>query len=141
MKLRSCVIRYLRYFFINLLCSSLTLFINSDMLINRFRVQLVATVIFLIVCMADAYKFGEYFGKQKHLKYGVVYPYAGFLLTSYICHFMIKTSRFKYLFLPFCVFGYYDIPRLASLTLVHIIICVFMALCLYMGRKKFYKNI
>ena len=141
MRVQSCINRYARYFFVSLFCSSLTLFINSDMLVNRLGLQLVSTAVFMIFIMVDSYIFSSYFGKNMHIKFGIIYPYAGFVVTSYICHFLITTSRFKYLFLPFCIFTQYNVSRFVSLTLVHLIFSGLMALCLYMGKKKFYKNL
>jgi len=141
MKLRSCINRYIRYFFVSILCSLPTLFINSHMLINRFRLHLVSTIIFLIFIMVDSYKFGAYFGKHKHVKYGIIYPFAGLVLTTYICHFLIKSSRFKYLFLHLCTCQYFGIPRFLSMTIIYVVAIGLMSLCLYMGKRKFYRNL
>lgn len=138
MKLASCFRRYLRYFALSAACSAITLFINSDMLVNKFRLQIIATAVFIIGLSVDTYIFASYFGKKKHCNYGIYYPYTMFALTSIAAHFFIKSARWKYLFLPLDIMESFGMSRFFSVITVHTIIILIFMLCIYLGRKKFY---
>lgn len=140
MRARSCFIRYLRYVLQCGICSLLTFFINSDMMINRFRLQVVSTVLFIFVLAIDSYMFESYFGKKKHFKFGIVYPYAMFAATSYIFHFAISSVRWNYLFLPYDILECFGFERIISLTVVHIVSILVIAISAKLGKFKFYKN-
>ena len=140
MRARSCFIRYLRYVLQCGICSLLTFFINSDRLINEFRLQVVSTVLFMLVLAIDSYVFESYFGKKKHFKFGIVYPYAMFAVTSYILHFAIRSVRWNYLFLPYDILECFGFERIYSLTIVHIITIAVISVCAKLGKSKFYKN-
>lgn len=140
MRTRSCFIRYLRYVLQCGMCSLLTFFINSDMLINEFRLQVVATVMFVAILAIDSYVFESYFGKRKHFKFGIAYPYAMFAATSYIFHFAISSVRWNYLFLPYDILEYFGFCRIYSLTIVHIAVIAVIAVCARLGKLKFYSN-
>ena len=140
MKIQSCLKRYLRYLFLSAACSALTLFINSDMLVNKFRLQLIATAIFVVILSVDTYIFASYFGKRKHCNFGIYYPYTMYAITSFIAHFFIKSARWKYLFLPLDVMESFGTSRFVSLIIVHLVTVLIFILCVYMGRKKFYSK-
>ena len=140
MRIRSCFNRYIRYILQSGICSLLTFFINSNVLINKFRLQVISTLAFILIMAVDSYFFGLYFGKQKHLKFGIMYPYAMFFLTTYVGHFLIESARWKYLFLPFDLFESFGLSRLLSITLVHVIAVLTALICTYAGRVRFYKN-
>lgn len=141
MRIRSCFNRYVRYILQSGICSLLTFFINSDALINKFRLQVISTFVFILIMAVDSYFFGMYFGKRKHLKFGIIYPYAAFFVTTYAGHFLIESARWKYLFLPFDLFESFGLSRFLSLTTVHVVVALTVFLCTYAGRVKFYKNI
>ncbi len=140
MKVRSCFVRYLRYILQCGICSLLTFFINSDMLLNKFRLQVVSTLLFVIIAAVDSYIFESYFGKRKHFRFGIVYPYAMFMATSYICHFAIKNVRWNYLFLPYDILECFDYSRFLSLTAMHLVVIGVIAVFAKLGKSKFYKN-
>ena len=140
MKFRSCLNRYMRYILQSGVCSLLTLFINSDMQLYKFRLYLVAIAAFVIIMAVDSFFFGLYFGKKKHFKYGVIYPYTFFAITSCIGHFLIKSSRLNYLFLPFDFFECFGYTRIVSITLVHIIVIAVVSISLFIGRSRYYNH-
>lgn len=140
MRLRSCFSRYVRYLLCSCACSVLTFFINSNMLVNKSRIWIISAVLFLIYNIVDSYIFGRYFGKRRHIKYGIVYPYALFMLTTYIGHFAIKSARWRYFFLPFGIFCNYGFSRLLSMSIVHLATLVLLFVCTKIGQIGFYKN-
>lgn len=140
MRLRSCFSRYVRYMLRSCVCSVLTFFVNSNMMVNKTGIQILSTAIFVLVTMIDSFVFAMYLGRIKHIKYGLLYPYALFTATVYVGHFLIPTARWRYLFLPFDIFSNYGLPRIMSITVVHIAVILFVTLFAYAGRKKFYKS-
>ncbi len=140
MRIRSCFVRYARYMFVSAICSVLTFFMYSKASLNNFRLNVISFILFVIINAVDSYIFESYFGKRKHFKFGIAYPYTMFIFTSYILYFIIKGSRWNYLFLPFEVFTGYGISRLVSLTSVHLIVIFIIAVFSAFGNKKFYKD-
>jgi len=140
MRLKSCFIRYVRFMLRSCACSVFTFFINSGMLLNKSGLWLVSSVIFAIIMAGDAWFFGQYFGKRRHIKYGIVYPYALFILTSYLGHFAIASARWRYFFLPLGVFENCGLSRLLSITLMHLIVLFAVFVFSYTGQKRFYKK-
>lgn len=139
MRLKSCFSRYIRYVLRCVACSALTFFVNSNMLINKSGIWLVSFAIFVLVSAIDSFIFSMYFGKIKHIKYGIIYPYVLFIITTYIGHFAISSARWRYLFLPFEFFGNFGLSRLESISVIHLIVIALMFICAKLGQKKFYK--
>ena len=139
MRLRSCFSRYVRYLLRSCACSVLTLFVNSNMMVNKTGIQILSTAIFVLVTMIDSFVFAMYLGRMKHIKYGLIYPYTLFTATVYVGHFLIPTARWRYFFLPFNIFTNYGLSRLMSITAMHILVILFIILFASLGRRKFYK--
>ena len=140
MRLQSCFSRYARYMLRCCVCSVLTFFINSGMLVNKEGMQILSTAVFVLVTVIDSYNFARFFGKTRHIKFGMVYPYLLFIVTVYAGHFLIASARWKYLFLPFGILANYGFSRLMSITAVHVSVVLLSFVSVIIGRRKFYKN-
>ena len=140
MRIRSCIVRYGRYMLVSAACSVFSFFAYSNANLNMFRLMVVSSALFIIANTVDSYIFESYFGKKKHFKFGIAYPYAMFMVTTYILYYIIKGYRWNYLFLPFEVFTSWGMTRLASLTIMHLAVILSISIFAIFGKMQFYKN-
>ncbi len=136
----SAAVRFIRLFVISIISSLPIVLLAVYFNLSSDVLLIISFIIFAAAVAMDTFIFSMYYRFKQDCIFGVLIPYAVYILISVVAYFFIKPLVYNYAFLPLRGMEFFNMRSAYSIITVHIflivILFVFHRLGVRIGDKR-----